>query len=125
VKVWDPRDIQALKDDVATMFSLLERELHVTFFDIMTHITLHVVEELDVCGPVHAMWMYPIERTLKMFKTYVRNRARPEASMVEGHLYDKTIRFVIEYMQDFSDVRHRIWDADKEEGVCSEVSKGA
>ncbi len=59
-----------------------------------------------------------------MFKTYVRNRARPEASMVEGYLYDKTIGFVTKYMQDFSHVQHWIWDAYKEEGVCNEVLEG-
>ncbi len=56
-KVWDPRDFQALRDDVATTLSLLEWELPPAFFDIMTHLTLHVVEELDVFGPVHARWM--------------------------------------------------------------------
>jgi hypothetical protein len=61
VKVWDPRDFQALRDDAAAMLSLLEWELPDVFFDIMTHLTLHVVEELDVCGLVHAKWMYPIE----------------------------------------------------------------
>jgi hypothetical protein len=45
--------------------------------------------------------------------------------MVEGYLYDKTIGFVTEYMQDFSHVQHRIWDVDEEEGVCSEVLEGA
>ncbi len=48
-KVWDPRDFQALINDMATTFSLLEWELLPAFFDIMTHLTLHVVEELDVC----------------------------------------------------------------------------
>jgi hypothetical protein len=114
-KVWDPRDFQALRDDVATTHSLLEWELHVAFYDIMTHPTLHVVEELNVCGPVHARWMYLIERALKMLKTYVRNKAHPKASMVEGYIYDKTIGFVTKYMQDFSDVQHHIWDADEKE----------
>ncbi len=44
--------------------------------------------------------------------------------MAEGYLYDKTIGFVIEYMQDFSDVRHRTWDAEEEEGVCNQVLEG-
>jgi hypothetical protein len=95
------------------------------FFDIMTHLTLHVVEELDVCGLVHARWMYPIELALKMFKTYVRNRACPEASMAEGYFYDETIGFVTKYMQDSLNVRHQIWDGNEEEGVCSEVLEGA
>ncbi len=44
--------------------------------------------------------------------------------MVKGYLYDETIGFVTKYMQDFSDVRHQIWDANEEEGVCSEVLEG-
>jgi len=76
-KVWDLRDFQTLIYDVATTLSLLEWELPPAFFDIMTHLTLYVVEKLDVCGLVHARWMYLIERELNMFKTYVRNRACP------------------------------------------------
>ncbi len=77
VKVWDPRDFQTFKNDVATTFSLQKWELLAALFDIMTHLTLHVVEKLDVYGPVDARWMYPIEQALKMFKTYVRNKACP------------------------------------------------
>jgi len=94
VKVWDPKDFQALRDDVATMLNLLEWELLAAFFENMTHLTLHVVEKLDVCGPIHARWMYPIEQALKMFKTYVRNKDRLEASMAKGYIYDETIGFV-------------------------------
>jgi hypothetical protein len=42
--------------------------------------------------------MYPIECALKTFKAYVQNKARLEASMAEGYIYDKTIGFVTEYM---------------------------
>jgi hypothetical protein len=54
MKVWDSRNFQPFRDDVATTFNLLEWELSYAFFDIMTHLTLHVVEELDVCGPIYA-----------------------------------------------------------------------
>jgi hypothetical protein len=60
---------------VAITLSLLEWELPGAFFDVMTHLCLHVVEELAICGPVHVRWMYPIERALKTFKAYVRNKA--------------------------------------------------
>ncbi len=45
--------------------------------------------------------------------------------MAEGYILDETIGFVIEYLQDFRHVRHRIWDADEEEGVYGEVVEGA
>jgi hypothetical protein len=62
---------------------------------------------------------------MKVFKGYVRNRSRPEASMVEGYILDETIGFVTEYLQDFRHVQHRIWDANEEEGVDGEVVEGA
>jgi hypothetical protein len=53
VKVWNPIDIRNLWEDVAITLSLLEKEFHPTFFDVMIHLLLHVVDELDVCGPIH------------------------------------------------------------------------
>jgi hypothetical protein len=65
VKVWNPVDIVSLREDVAIILCLLEKEFPPTFFDIMTHLVLHVVDELDICGLVHNRWMYPIERMMK------------------------------------------------------------
>jgi hypothetical protein len=77
-------------------------ELPDAFFDVMTHLVLHVVEELAICGHVHNRWMYPVERTLGTLKKYVCNRARPEASMASGYVLDETLGFVTEYMQMFT-----------------------
>jgi len=54
----------------------------------------------------------------------VQNKAQPEASIAKGYIYDETIGFVIEYMQEFKHVQHHIWDP-YEEGVCGEVLEGA
>jgi hypothetical protein len=101
--------------------NMIEWELPCALFDVMTHLVLHVVEELTICGHVHSRWMYPIEQTLGTLKKYVRNRARLEASMASGYVMDETLRFVIEYMQMFTHVRHQVWDVDDEEGVYGEV----
>jgi len=45
--------------------------------------------------------------------------------MVEGYTYNQTIGYVIEYIQNFKHVWHRIWNADEEEVVCGEVLEGA
>jgi hypothetical protein len=124
-KVWDPIDLPTLREVVAIILNMLAWEFPRAFFDVMSHLTLHIVEELDICGPVHTRWMYPIERAMKVFKGYVRNRSRPEASMAEGYILDETIGFVTEYLQDFRHVRNRIWDADEDEGVYGEVVEGA
>jgi hypothetical protein len=123
-KVWDPASLPSLREDVAVTFSIFEWELPGAFFDVMTHLVLHVVEELAICGPVHSRWMYPVERTLGTLKKYVRNRARPEASMASGYVLDETLGFVIEYMQMFTQVRRRVWDANEEEGAYGEVLEG-
>jgi len=65
----------------------------------MTHLCLHVVEKLTICGSVHVRWMYPIESVLKTLKVYVRNKAWPKALMVEKYIYEENIGFVSEYMQ--------------------------
>jgi hypothetical protein len=96
--VWDPIDLPTLREDVVIILSMLEWEFSGTFFDVMSHLTLHIVEELDFCGLVHTCWMYAIERAMRVFKGYVRNRSRPEASMAEGYILDETIGFVSKYL---------------------------
>ncbi len=76
-KVWDPIDLPTLREDVVIIISMLEWEFSGAFFDVMSHLTLHIVEELNTCGPAHIHWMYPIERVMKVFKGFVHNRSRP------------------------------------------------
>jgi hypothetical protein len=63
-KVWDPTSLQSLREDVAVTLNMIEWELPGAFFDVMTHLVLHMVEELAICGPIHSRWMYLVERTL-------------------------------------------------------------
>jgi hypothetical protein len=51
---------------VAISLSFLEKKFPPSFFDVMTHLLLHVVEELDICGQVHSRWMYPMEQMMKV-----------------------------------------------------------
>lgn len=73
-----------LQEDMAITLCMLKEKFPPTFYD-MTHLFVYLVEELDICGPVHAHWMYSIERHLKILKDYVQNRARPKGSMAEGY----------------------------------------
>jgi hypothetical protein len=82
-KVYNPAEFESLQADVAESMALLEMEFPPSFFDIMTHLPYHLVQELDLCGPVNTRWMYPVERFMKTLKGYVRNMARPEASIAE------------------------------------------
>jgi hypothetical protein len=124
-RVYNPADFQSLQADVAETMALVQMEFPPSFFDIMTHLPYHLVEELDLCRPMSTRWMYPVERYMKTLKTYVRNMARPEASMAEGYLKDECIGFITEYLQRFDVVYRRVWDTDEEYGDAEEVPEGA
>jgi hypothetical protein len=61
-KVYNPANFSSLEADVAESMALLEMEFPPSFFDIMMHLSYHLVHELDICGPVTTRWMYPVER---------------------------------------------------------------
>jgi hypothetical protein len=98
VKVVDPMTMEDLKQDVALTLVLLEHEFPPSLFDIMTHLIVHLVEELELCGLVHTRWMYPIERYLKTLKGFVKNKARPKSSMEEGYALEEALGFCTKYL---------------------------
>ena len=114
-KVVDPRCEQQVKDDVAETLCMMEKEFPPSFFDIITHLVVHLVEELFICGIVHTIrLMYPMERYMKSLKEFVCNATRPEGGMAEGYATEEAVRFCTEYMSKFTAVTRRVWD-DKED----------
>ena len=75
VKFVDPSSIKQLFEDTAETLCMLEKVFPPSFFSVMSHLPIHLVQQLDICGPVHSQWMYPMERYLKKLKGYVRQRA--------------------------------------------------
>ncbi len=51
-KIVDSTTIAKLKNDVVVTLVLLEKEFP-PFFNTMTHLLVHLVEELEICGPIH------------------------------------------------------------------------
>jgi len=70
-----------------------------TFLDLMTHLVIHLVDELEICGPIAACWCYPIERYLNVLKKYVRNKANLEGCNTFGYMYDEALGFCMEYFK--------------------------
>ena len=120
----DPSSMQQLFEDTAETLCMLEKVFPPSFFDVMSHLPIHLVQQLDICGPVHSRWMYPMERYLKRLKGYVRQRAQPEGSMARGYMIDEALGFCTEYMQDCELTRRRIWDDNEEPAAKSEVVEG-
>ncbi|KAL4017099.1 hypothetical protein IC575_024773 [Cucumis melo] len=48
--------------------------------------------------------MYPFERYMKVLKTYVRNRNRPEGYMVENYTVEEAIKFCSEFITGVSSI---------------------
>ncbi|XP_052119008.1 uncharacterized protein LOC107493943 [Arachis duranensis] len=97
-KCIDPRQLPLLQDRVVHTLCHMEMIFPPSFFTVMVHLTVHLVEEARLGGPVHYRWMYPIERYLCRLKQYVRNRAQPEGSIAEGYLSEEILTFCSRYL---------------------------
>ena len=62
----------------------------------MLHLSVHLVLEAKIVGPVQFRWMYPIEQSMYTFKSYIRNSARPEASI--AYLADECMTLCSRYL---------------------------
>ena len=72
VKSVDPLSMEQLFEDTAEILCMLEKVFPTSFFDVMSHLPIHLVQQLDICGSVHSRWMYPMEQYLKRLKGYVK-----------------------------------------------------
>jgi hypothetical protein len=66
----------------------------------MTHLMMHMVDQIQELGPVylHQMWTY--ERFMSTLNRYVFNRAYPEGSMIEAYITDEVINCCTKYIRD-------------------------
>ncbi|KAL0554079.1 hypothetical protein IC582_007990 [Cucumis melo] len=77
---------------------LLEKYFPPSFFTIMMHLTVHIVREVKLCGPVYLRWMYPFERYMKVLKNYVRNRHHPEGCIAKSYIVEEAIEFCSDFL---------------------------
>ncbi|KAL6529054.1 hypothetical protein OROHE_014798 [Orobanche hederae] len=61
-----------------------------SFLDLMLHLTVNLVREVKLCGPICFRWMYPFERFMKVIKGHVRNKAYPEGCIAEENIVEET-----------------------------------
>ncbi|XP_016203600.1 uncharacterized protein LOC107644277 [Arachis ipaensis] len=97
-KAVNPMNLGDLQNHVVQTLCQMEMIFPPSFFTVMVHLTVHLVDELKLGGPVHYRWMYPIERYLGRLKQYVRNRAQAEGSIAEGYLSEEILTFCSRYL---------------------------
>lgn len=55
-------DLEKIQDRIVLTLFHLEMLFPTSFFTVMVHLTIHLVDEVIMGGPVHYRWMYFIER---------------------------------------------------------------
>jgi len=61
--------LHLLEKSIVLTLCRLEKIFSLSFFDIMVHILIHLVDEAKIASPVQYRWMYPIERYLCRLKS--------------------------------------------------------
>ena len=97
-KVINPTDLARLQKDVVQCLVSFELIFPPSFFNIMTHLLVHLVDEINILGPVFLHNMFPFERFMGVLKKYVHNRARPEESISKGYRTEEVIEFCVDFI---------------------------
>src|SRR3954469_16810795 len=103
-KVINPLTLQNLQKDVVQCLVSFELVFPPSFFNIMTHLLVHLVEEIGVLGPVFLHNMFPFERFMGVLKKYVHNRDRPEGSISKGYGTEEVIEFCVDFIPDLKPI---------------------
>ena len=122
-KVVDVAALNKLQNDVVVTLCLLEKYFPLSFFDIMLYLTVHLVREVRLYGPVYLRWMYLFERFMKVLKGYVRNRNRPEGCIAECYIAEEGIEFCTEYLSNIDAIKIPI-SANIEQKVGAPIPGG-
>ncbi|KAL4021647.1 hypothetical protein IC575_020453 [Cucumis melo] len=93
-KVIDVIQVKKLQEDTVITLCLLDNK----YCKIMVHLTIHLVREVKLCGPVYLRWMYPFERFMKVIKNTMRNRHCPEGCITEDYILKEVIEFCSEFL---------------------------
>jgi hypothetical protein len=70
----------------------------------MTHLLVHLVEEISILGLVFLHNMFHFERFMGVLKIYVLNHARPEGSIAKGYGTEEVIEFCVDFVPDLKPI---------------------
>jgi hypothetical protein len=92
-------ELSELHEFVVETQNQLEMCLPPAFFDIMPHLMIHMVHQIQALGPCYLHEMWPYERFMSVLSRYVHNRAYPEGSMIEGYSTEEVVESCQEYLK--------------------------
>ena len=103
-KAVDPSNLVKLQNDVVQCLVSCELAFPPSFFDIMTHLLVHIVKEITILGPIFLHNMWPFERFMSVLKKYVLNRARLEGSIAKGYGTEEVIEFCVDFIDSINSI---------------------
>jgi hypothetical protein len=103
-KAINPTDLINLQKDVVQCLVSFELVFPPSFFNIMTHLLVHLVKEISILGPVFLHNMFPFERFMGVLKKYVRDHARPEGSIAQGYGIEEVVEFYVDFIPDLNPI---------------------
>jgi hypothetical protein len=80
-KVIDPEILPRLQNDVVHCLVSFELVFSPFLFNIMTHLLVHLVEDIAILCPVFLHNMFLFERFMGVLKKYIYNCVRPKESI--------------------------------------------
>jgi hypothetical protein len=89
-----------LKDFMAKTMGQMEQCFPPSFFDIMAHLMMHMVDQIRWLGPMYLHEMWPYERFMSILNRYVHNRAHLEGSMIERYCAEEVIEACQDYLRE-------------------------
>ncbi|XP_059075535.1 uncharacterized protein LOC131875398 [Cryptomeria japonica] len=95
-----------------------------SFFNSQEHYLVHLIEEIEQCGPIHIRTMWLVERYMKVLKKFVRQKARLEGSMVEGYMVFQAMVHLSEYLPQLHLEALRLWNYSKPKSFEGEKLEG-
>ncbi|KAH9302853.1 hypothetical protein KI387_014436, partial [Taxus chinensis] len=114
-------DIDYWKKQAPILLCKIQKHLPLTFFDSQVHYLVHLVREIEYCGPVTSRSMWLVERLLKVLKHFVRQRARPEGSIATGYTTFKAMVRVTQYLPKFHLDTPIFWSKCQQDMLTGEV----
>jgi hypothetical protein len=93
-------ELDELRKEIRVTMCQLEMCFPPSFFDMMEHYMIHLAHQIFVLGPSYMHYMYPYECHMVVMKGYVRNRAHPEGSMIEGYTTEEVVECYTDYIKD-------------------------
>jgi hypothetical protein len=97
-KVLSEEALESLKKRHYETLCFLEMYFPPAFFIISVHFIAHLIKEIKLLGPVFLHQIYAYGRFNGVLKSFVRNRAYPEGSMVQEYCIEKAVEWALNYV---------------------------